>query len=291
MRFIRLFSKIPFPLLYLLSSFLYYLIYYVLRYRKKVVFNNLRNSFPEKDEKEITKTAKGFYKNLLDVILETIKMMTISEDELIKRVDIENLEVLQKFYHQKRSVIVLTAHQCNWEWLTGSSTLQISHAVDAVYLQLTNEFSERLMKDIRSRFGGNLVEKKDFVKSLIARKDILKVNALLADQSPGDGANALWTNFLHQESKFFTGAEKIAIKLDLPVLYIEMWRVKRGFYKAKFSVLTDDPGNTEKNEITLRYVNALEKTIRESPSDWLWSHKRWKYPRKKGELVSLKNTD
>lgn len=286
MFFIRLFSKTPFFLLYPISRFLYIFIYYILGYRKKVVFNNLKNSFSEKGEQEIKIIAKDFYKNLLDVLLETIKMMTISKKDLVERVYIENPEVLEKFYLRGKSVIVLTSHQCNWEWLTASSTLQIKHAVDAVYLKLKDKFSEKLMKDIRQRFGGNLVEKDYFIKSLISRKDILKVNALMADQAPRHEANVLWTNFLNQESKFFTGAERIAKKLKLPVLYIEMWRVDRGYYRAKFTVLAEDPSQFEKDEITLKYVHALENTIRNNPSGWLWSHKRWKHKRTKQEVMT-----
>lgn len=285
MFFIRLFSQTPFVLLYPISSFLYFIIYYILGYRKKVVFCNLKNSFPEKSEHEIKIIAKAFYKNLLDVLLETIKMMTISKRELVERVYIENPEVLENFYLQGKSVIVLTSHQCNWEWLTASSTLQIKHAVDAVYLKLKDEFSEKLMKDIRERFGGNLIEKDDFIKSLISRKDILKVNALMADQAPRHEANVLWTDFLNQESKFFTGAERIAKKLKLPVLYIEMWRVDRGRYRARFTVLAENPGEFEKDEITLKYVHELEKTIQNNPSGWLWSHKRWKHKRTKQEVM------
>lgn len=265
---------------------LYYIIYYVVGYRKKVVFTNLRNSFPEKNEHEIKRIARGFYKNLMDVLLETIKMMTISKSDLVKRVFIENPEALKKFYLEGRSVVVLTSHHCNWEWLTTSATIQLDHAVDAVYLRLNNQFSDKLMMNMRSRFGALMIEKGNFMRLLVSRRHIVKVNALMADQAPKNEANVLWTDFLHQETSFFMGAERIAKKMNLPVLYIEMWRVKRGYYRAKFSVLTEDPINTEKNEITLKYIRALEKTIRTKPSGWLWSHKRWKYKRKKGEFVS-----
>ncbi len=286
MFFIRLLSKTPFFLLYPLSTFLFYVTYYVVGYRKKVVFTNLKNSFPEKSEPEIESIAKDFYRNLLDVLVETIKMLTISPAELTRRMHLVNPEALEQFYNQQKSVIVLTAHYYNWEWLTASSTIQIKHAVDAVYLKLNNEFSENLMKKIRERFGGNLIEKKDFVKSLIARKNILKVNALMADQAPRHEAQVLWTTFLNQESKFFTGAERIAQKLKLPVLYIEMQRVKRGYYTANLTVLTDDAANCDKDEITLKYVKALENTIRKNPSGWLWSHKRWKHKRQTQEAMT-----
>jgi len=261
----------------------------VIGYRKKVVFGNLRNSFPEKSETEIKSIAKGFYRNLMDVVFETIKMMTISKSDLVKRVFIENPEELKKFYLQGRSVVVLTSHQFNWEWLTASATLQIDHAVDAVYLRLTSKFSEKLMMHMRSRFGALMIEKGNFMRLLVSRRHIVKVNALMADQAPKNEANVLWTKFLHQETSFFMGAERIAKKMNLPVLYIEMWREKRGYYRARFSVLAEDPLNTAKNEITLKYIQALENAIKSKPSGWLWSHKRWKYPRKKGELITPMN--
>lgn len=262
---------------------MFYIVYYVVGYRKKVVFDNLKNSFPEKSDSEIKSIAKDFYRNLMDVVLETVKLMTISEDELVKRVYIENPETINKFYLQGQSVVVLTSHHCNWEWLTASATIQLKHAVDAVYLRLNNPFSDQLMMDMRSRFGANLIEKKDVFKSLITRKNIVRIVAMVGDQAPAHDANVLWTDFLHQTTNFFTGAERIATKLDLPVLYVEMRRVKRGHYAIHFEVLSSAPKSTAHHEITTRFIKAMENTIQEHPSDWLWSHKRWKYAYKRAQ--------
>ena len=286
MLFIRLFSKLPFFLLYALSTFLYYVTYYVIGYRKKVVFDNLRNSFPEKSESEIESIAKGFYRNLMDVVLETVKLMTISREELVKRVYIENIEVINDFYMQGKSVVVLASHHSNWEWLTASATIQIKHAVDGIYLRLNNQFFDQLMKDMRSRFGANLIEKKDVFRSLITRKNIVRTIAIVGDQAPAHDANVLWTKFLNQTTNFFTGAERIATKLDIPVIYVEMRRIKRGYYCARFEVLTSAPTDADEYEITTRFVRATEKTIQNNPSGWLWSHKRWKYTYKKTNPIN-----
>ena len=210
-------------------------------------------------------------------MLETVKLLTLSEKELRRRVVLENPETIMQFRAQNRPVVILTSHQCNWEWLLVSCSLQLDYPVDGVYLRLTNSFSERLMLSIRSRFGANMIEKKDLYKSLVSRKHIARIIALIGDQAPKHDANVLWTDFLHQETNFFTGGERIARRMDIPVIYVEMRRVKRGFYATTFEVLADSSKETQKNEISQKFVRAIEKTIRQYPSDWLWSHKRWKY--------------
>lgn len=283
MFFLKLISRLPFPLLYIIADGLYILIFYVFSYRRKVVFDNLKKSFPETCDTETEKIAKGFYKNLVDVIVETIKLLTISEKQLRKRVIIENPETIQQFYSENKSVVVSTSHQCNWEWLLVSCSLQLEHAVDAVYLKLNNTFSDQLMKSIRGRFGANLIEKKDLFKSLVTRKNIVRIIAMVGDQAPSHDANVFWTKFLNQDTNFFTGAERIATKLDMPILYVAMRRVKRGYYAINFEVLSTTPKKTANHEITAKFVKAMEMTIQKHPSDWLWSHKRWKYAYKRSE--------
>lgn len=278
---LKLLSRLPFFLLYAIADGLFILVYYIVAYRKKVVYENLKRAFPDKSEQELEIIAKGFYKNLLDVIVETLKLLTISGEALRKRVVIENPEVIEAFYSQNKSVVVLTSHQCNWEWLLVSCSHQLDYAVDAVYLRLTSAFSENLMQRIRSRFGANLVEKKDLFKSLISRRNILKIVAMVGDQAPRHDANVLWTTFLHQDTNFFTGAERIAAKFDMPVLYVEMKRRKRGYYSITFEVLSAAPKGAADNEIMLKFVKSMEKTVQQYPSDWLWSHKRWKYAYKR----------
>lgn len=278
---LKIISRLPFSILYALADSFFVVLFYLVSYRKKVVFDNLRKSFPEKAPQEIRAIAKGFYKNLIDVMLETVKLLTISEKELRKRVVIDNPEVIMQFRIQDRPVVVLTSHQCNWEWLLVSCSLQLDYPVDGVYLRLTNSFSDHLMLAIRSRFGANMIEKKDLFKSLITKKNIARIIAMVGDQAPKHDAHVLWTNFLHQETNFFTGGERIAIKMNMPILYVEMRRLKRGHYAIAFEVLSESPKESQKNEITEKFVRAMEKTIHQYPSDWLWSHKRWKYAYKR----------
>lgn len=219
----------------------------------------------------------------MDIIFETIKLLTISEKALMERVVIENPEAIMQFRTQNKPVVVLTSHQCNWEWLLVSCSLQLDYPVDAVYLRLNNSVSDNLMLAIRSRFGANMIEKNDLFKSLIARRDIARIIAMVGDQAPKHDANVLWTEFLHQETNFFTGGERIAVKMNLPVLYVEMRRVKRGYYAINFEVLSTTPKKTANHEITAKFVKAMEMTIQKHPSDWLWSHKRWKYAYKRSE--------
>ena len=276
----KIISRLPFSVLYTLADILYVLLFHVIAYRKKVVFENLRKSFPEKTPIEIRSIAKGFYKNLIDVILETVKLLTISEEELRKRVAMDNPETIMQFRAQNRPVVVLTSHQCNWEWLLVSCSLQLDYPVDAVYLRLNNSFSNNLMLSIRSRFGANMIEKNELFKSLISRKEIARIIAMIGDQAPRHDANVLWTDFLNQETNFFTGGERIAAKMNLPVVYVEMRRRKRGHYAITFEVLSEFPAQDPKNAIMEKFVRAMEKTIRRYPADWLWSHKRWKYAHK-----------
>ena len=262
--------------MYALSGLLSFIAFHIVKYRRKVVEENLAKAFPKKNKEELEKTAKGFYSNLVDIIVETLKLLTVADKEIKKRVHIENPEILQDFYRQKRTLVILSSHQCNWEWFA-SCSLQVEYPIDAVYLRLTNEFSEKLLKKIRGRYGASLVEKNNLLKRIVSTKEEVKIISMVADQAPSHDANVLWVPFLNQPTNFFTGFEKIATKFGFPVLYAEMVRTKRGHYTIRFKLLAENPGELPQNEITRRFVKELEQTIQQSPSDWLWSHKRWKY--------------
>src|SRR5690606_12075570 len=277
----KIISRIPFSLLYAVSDILYVLLFYVISYRRKVVFENLRNSFPEKNPKEIRAIAKGFYKNLTDTLFETIKLLTIPEKALRQRVIMENPEVIMQFRAQNRPVVVLTSHQCNWEWLLVSCSLQLDYPVDAVYLRLNNSVSDNLMLSIRSRFGANMIEKNDLFKSLIARRDIARIIAMVGDQAPKHDANVLWTDFLHQETNFFTGGGRKRVKRNQYVSNVETQRRKRGHNDLAFEVLSSSPEQEHKQAITHTFARAMRKPLRHYPSDWLSSHKSCKYAYKR----------
>lgn len=280
MALFKIISLLPFRVLYLISDGITYLLWHVLKYRREVVFQNLRNAFPEKTEEEIEQIAQDFYRNLSDVIVETLKTLTISEKEITRRIHILNPEVVEQYYNKKQSVVVVTSHQGNWEWLLVSCSLQLPFWVDAVYKELANPFFDSLMKKIRSRFGAYMVEKELAFREIARRKNLTRIIAMVADQGAMDNQYLHWTTFLNQETGFYEGPERIARKTKMPVIFVSMYRLRRGFYQIKFHEIARPPFLPERNYITEQYAKEVETAIRQHPSEWLWSHKRWKRKRK-----------
>jgi len=281
MFFARLFASLPLSILYLLADFLFFLGYYVVGYRRKVVFNNLRNAFPEKSEAEIKKIARVFYRHLTDLSVEVIHGLTMSEKELRNRVTVKNPKLLNDYYDKGESIVAMSSHQNNWEWFNTGVTVVTKAEMNGAYSKVKNQFFENLMLEIRTRFGSRLIEKKVIIRDLIKRKEVIKIVGLFADQSPRFVDNSCWTTFLNQETAFFNGGEKIAKKFNMPVFYAKMDKVKRGYYEVDFFIIDEPPYNPEPDFITRRFAELVEEHIRESPATWLWSHKRWKRKREK----------
>ncbi len=281
MGLLKIISRLPFPVLYFISDMLYVLLWYGIRYRRPVVLQNLQGSFPEKSNVEIRRIAKNFYRHLCDVVVETLKTLTMSEASLSRRVHIQNREVVERYFRQEHSVVVATSHQGNWEWLLVSCSLQLPFQVDAIYMELSNPFFNKLMKKIRSRFGTHMVEKKVSFREIIRRKPLVRIIAIVADQGSTANAQLHWTTFLHRETGFYTGPERIARKTDIPVIFVSMHRERRGFYQIRFQELDSPPFHKQPNYITEQYVRAVEDSICQHPEQWLWSHKRWKRKRKR----------
>ncbi|QHT71457.1 lysophospholipid acyltransferase family protein [Rhodocytophaga rosea] len=272
-------SRLPFRVLYVLSDCIFFILCYVLKYRKKVISENLKRSFPGKNEAERKAILQSFYHHLADIIVETIKALTISPDELIRRVHIINAEELTNHLKVGQSVIVMASHQANWEWLQLVHAAKLNYAVDAVYKPLHNNFSEKLMLTIRTRFGSYPLPMFKLPREIVSRKEITRIIAMVADQTPAP-EQAIWLNFLHQDTPFFTGAAKIAKRTGYPVLFAGMRRVKRGRYEVYFSKITGTPNLEMSNEeIIQKYTLEVEKAIIARPAEWLWSHKRWKHKR------------
>jgi KDO2-lipid IV(A) lauroyltransferase len=278
------FFFIPTPLIYLFSDFLSFILYHVIKYRRKVVFENLQNSFPDKSVQELNKISRQFYSNLTDTILETLLIPSLTKKQFTQKVIQKNPELPLYYLTKGQSIIVLTGHQCNWEWLLLSSCMISDYTIDAIYRPLKSKQSDSFFLKLRSRFGANLIPMKDTLRSIIRRKDITRTIAMVADQTPPGGEIQYWTKFLNQDTPFFVGADKIARTTSFPVLYLSMKRIRRGYYETRFELLAEAPFPEEKFSVVERYVKALEKTIIDAPSDWLWSHKRWKN-------VWLKNKD
>jgi len=217
---------------------------------------------------------------MADLIVETIHGLTISEKELIKRVNVKNYQLLNDYHDKGLSIVMMTSHQNNWEWLTHCLTYLSKAEVNGAYAKLKSPFSENLMMKTRTRFGGRFIEKKVIIRDLIKRKDVIKIVGMVSDQSPVFDDKRYWTTFLNQETAFFTGSEKIARKFGMPVLYAKVDKVRRGYYEIEYIVIDEPPFNPEPDSITKGFVELVEDHIKESPSTWLWSHKRWKMKRK-----------
>ncbi len=278
--FIYLISLLPFPLLYLLSDFLYFIIFYVTGYRKKIVLQNLRNSFPNKTEKEINRLCKDFFHYLCDLMLETLKPLTMSKKSIVDRCkfDPASLALFQKLADENRSLILVMGHFGNWEWSGHPFSILLKHRLYVLYHPLTNKHFDKLMYHIRSRNGTRMIDMKYAYKEMLLHRDELTATAFIADQTPQPNS-AYWTTFLNQETPVFKGTEVIAKKLNLPVVYASIKRVKRGYYEMFAEILVDNPAATADGEISEIHTRRLEKDIIEQPEIWLWSHRRWKHKR------------
>lgn len=272
---LKLLSRIPLPVLYIFSDFLFFMSYYVVGYRRKLVKKNLKNSFPEKTEVEIKTIEKDFYKNLCDYAVETLKLLTISKVDLTTRMKFVNLEVAKKFIQEKRSVIMLASHQFNWEWMLAVGSL--NHPVDFVYQEQSNNLFNNFSLAGRTRFGAYPIKRHLVARESIARKDIIRGIAIVADQFPGKGRDKrYWTTFLNQQTAFYQAISQLAVMLQYPVLYLAIRKKKRGYYEAEYIVIDEPPYEKGSDQLVDYYVKATEKIIQENPSGWLWSHNRWK---------------
>lgn len=281
MIFVKLLSRLPTGMLYFIVDILFVLVYYGIGYRKKVVIKNLTNSFPDKSPEEIKRIAKSFYNRFGEYLAETIKSISISEKEIKKRVKFINVAVVGEYAAKGQSIILAGSHQFNWEWALLTGCLVLPFPVDAVYKKLKNEKYDQLMLKTRGKFGGQPIESKNIIRSLIKSKERLKAVAIMADQSPTGKSAKYWTTFMHQDTAFFTGPEQIAGAFDYPVFFYKMLRIKRGYYTVELMKLTEPPYQKESHNILESYISQTEQLIKDDPAGYLWSHKRWKLKREK----------
>lgn len=278
--FIYFLSLLPFPLLYLFSDCVYGVLYYVAGYRKEVVLRNLRNSFPEKSEGEIKRICKQHYRYFCDLFLETFKTLTISKSSMLKHCAWKPgaKEVFDQLWEEKRSAIIVMGHYGNWEWAGNTFSLTSKTQLFVVYHPLTNRYFDRLMYKMRTHFGTKLIAMRDTFKDMVRYKNmnLISATAFIADQTPLP-ENAYWTTFLNQDTPVFWGTERIARKLNFPVVYVSLQRKKRGYYIMDAEVLVEEPQNSSDGEISALHTARLEKDIIEQPETWLWTHKRWKH--------------
>ena len=279
-----LFSALPFRVLYVLSDFNYLLMYYVGRYRRKVVRENLEKSFPEKTEAERLQIERKFYRYLSDYMLEDLKLLHMSAEDLCQRMIYKNTEQYLELTEKYGGIIVMIPHYANYEWLIGmGSVMKPGDVPVQVYKPLKDKYLNELFKQIRSRFGGYNIPKHSTAREIIKLKREGKnmVVGLITDQWPS--GDRYWTTFLGQETAFLNGAERIAKMMNFPVFYCELTKTRRGYCEAEFKLMTEAPKETVEGEITDMFAYELEQTIRREPAYWLWSHKRWKFTKKECE--------
>ena len=277
MFFIRLLSRLPLSVLYAISDFLFVVSYYIVRYRRPLVWKNLRNSFPEKPEQELRKIEKDFFRNLCDYAVEMLKLFTISKQELSQRVVFKNSEIAVDYAQKQQPILILASHQFNWEWMLTAACGQLPMPVDFVYQPVNNKFFDDLSRVNRTRFGAYAIKRDQVARESIRRKNLLRAVAIIADQYPGHARDKRYmTNFLHQDTAFFYGSNQLAVLLQYPVVYYAMKKIRRGYYEATAIRIADPPYAPDSNVMIEGYVRAVERTIKENPSGWLWSHNRWK---------------
>ena len=273
---LKLLSRLPLGALYAFSAFLYFLAYYVARHRYRVIADQLARVFPAMDRQARVAIHKKYLRNFCDALVEVLKSMSISASQMKARVQILNLELAQEHLAAGRSVMLVTSHLCNWEWLLHGVALQLGYPLDAAYKPLHDQWAERLMLVVRSRFGARLIPAKELLADFLSRRGVVRALAMNADQAPVSTDKRHWTQFLGQDTAFYVGAEQIARATRLPVMYVAMRRLRRGCYEVELKPLWDGKESLPPNAITERYARACELDVLKSPADWLWSYRRWR---------------
>jgi Kdo2-lipid IVA lauroyltransferase/acyltransferase len=286
-----LFAQLPMPALHACATGLAWLLSSVIRYRRRVIDTNLLKSFPEKTDAERKRIAWRFYRNLADVLVETIKLLAITPIELSQRVQVTGGEPLLAYMREGKTVLAMGSHMVNWEWILPSAIFSLgSTRIDGVYRPLEGAFGEALIKFLRTRFGGHLVRMQDVGRDVVRLRAIPRALSMVADQTPPGGEIQFYTRFLNQDTPFFVGPDKLASSFRMPVFFLSQTRTKRGHYRYDLQLhydgttqlpvppkhATDDP---TLHPITAAYAQFLEAEIRRSPADYLWSHRRWKNSR------------
>lgn len=283
--FLWLISLMPFRLLYVLSDFVFFILYYVIGYRKETVRGNLRLTMPQLSEKELFSIEKKFYKHFCDILLEMVKTISISKKEMEKRFKITNIDYYRSIENQNKSILVFCAHYATYEWIIAVNN-HIRHSGYAVYKKINNPYFDRLVKKIRGRFNTTLIhlhETGQIIKSN-EQKNRPGTYGFVADQSPQLKKRVHWDTFMGIEVPVYTGAEILAKRFNMNVLYLKTEKIKRGYYQATFEEISTDVLATQNFEITRKFLDKVEEQIKTDPQYYLWTHKRWKHRGKKNNL-------
>ncbi|AIZ42850.1 lysophospholipid acyltransferase family protein [Cellulophaga baltica] len=270
-------SILPYTLFYWLSDFVFFLVYTLFGYRKKVVYSNLKLVFPDKSEQELLQIQRKFYSHLIDTFMEMIKTMALSKAQVQQRYTIKNIDVLKELGKTK-SVLIVCSHYANWEW-----NVSINNYVDfkgyAVYQKVANKYFDHWIRKVRARWNTTLITQEETVKTVVrnVRDDVRSAYGMVSDQSPQAHRAPYWTEFMGIKVPVFSGAETMARKMDLGVLFLKVSKIKRGYYEAEFIPITDAGKSTAEHEITDKFLRLTEQQILERPEHYLWTHRRWKH--------------
>ena len=276
----RLLSRLPLPVLYVLAWPGYLLLYHVAGYRKSVVQQNLTRAFPEKNVREITVLAKKFYLHLVQVAFEILRTRHMSAADIGRRVTVTNPELVREYSNNfQDSVIILTIHQGNWEWMLHGVRLALDIPIDPVYKPLHNKTLDQLVLEIRSQFGSRPIPLASAATDILRRRREFRLFVMVADQAPIESERSYWTRFMNRETAFYQGGETIAMLTGFPVLFAQCRRCARGYYEVEFKEVARPPYSGNEHQITQRYVELAEEAIRSEPHSWLWSNRRWKRQR------------
>lgn len=267
-------SLLPLWILYGLSDLVFLLFMSILPYRKKVVQINIENSFPDLSPRDQAVLVRGFYRHFSDLLIESIKNLSISKEELLRRMKVLNPEVLQELERKGKSVLFVSGHFNNWEWFITSQALLVPFDSYGIGMPLSNGFWDKKLTERRQRFGLKVVNAKNY-KEMFQQEKAVSV-LVLTDQAPADARKSYWMEFLQQPTPILFGVEQMANEFDLSVVHFTMKKIKRGQYSVEFQVLTEDPKSLSYGVLTEKHVKLLEESIIDQPFNWLWSHKRWK---------------
>lgn len=273
---VRAIATLPLPVLHGIASFAAWLAFRVFPHRPQVVRENLAIAFPDLDEERRREVTRAFYAGHADVLVEVVKGAVLRPEELLRRVELHGLELVRERIATGKPVLLLAAHQCNWEWMLLALSLALDAPLDAAYKPLVDPWAEREMKRMRTRFGARLVPAPQLLVDIIKRRNLPRAIALVADQEPVASESKHWTRFLNRDSAFYLGAEEIARKTGYASLFVKMRRTARGHYRVECVPFAESRESLRPGEYTERYARMVEAQIRESPPDWPWSHKRWR---------------
>jgi KDO2-lipid IV(A) lauroyltransferase len=276
---VRVLAALPWWFMNPLADLLAWLSWRVVRVEQRALRANLTASFPDLTEPQLQQFMRDYYRGFGQVLVEVVRSVSLSAQELRQRVVLEGFEPVRAALAAGTPVLLVAAHQCNWEWLLLALSLELGYPLDAAYKPLVDNWAERAMKKLRTRFGSRLVPATDLLADIIRRRDVVRAVAMVADQEPTMSEHKYWTSFLNRDTAFYMGTEEIARVTRFPVFFLSLRRIARGYYEGEFHLLAAGGETLPSGALTERYARQVEAQIRAAPADWPWSHKRWKLKR------------